>query len=96
MAEAQRRVFAREEAWIQDTPVSIFGKECELCVNIADEGTTYEPVGFLRVGVFFTIRLNPICNYDVIWFIIYDIVYFLQSLGSEEFIMLPAVKSAEV
>ena len=91
MAEAQRRIFAREVAWIQDTPVCIFGKERELCINIADEGTTYESVGFLGMRVFFTIRLNPICNYDVIGFIIYDIVYFLQSLGSEEFIMLPAV-----
>ena len=76
--EAQRRVLAGEEAWIQDAPVCVFGKECELRINITDECATYESRCFLRVRVFFTIRLNPICNYDVIWFIIYDIMYFFN------------------
>jgi hypothetical protein len=67
-----------------------------LRINIADEGTTYEPVRFLGVWVFLTIRLNPVGDYDIIRFIIDHVVYLLQSLGSEEFIMLPTVKSADV
>jgi len=96
MKEAQRRVLTREVAWIQDAPVGVCGKKRELRINITDKCATYEPRCFLRVRVFFTIRLNPICNYDVIWFIIDHVVYLLQSLGGEEFIMLPALKSAKV
>lgn len=87
MPEAQPRVFAREVARIQDTPVGVFRKKRELRINITDKCATDEPGCLLRARVFLTVGFNPVRDYDVIWFIVYDVVYFLQSLGSEQFII---------